>query len=504
MDRLTIGSFDDLEEGIIKRIFEFVVGLVPVCHAWDSVFGRRFEDNKLMTPSCVEGFAYTLVLPQVCKRWELILRTSPCLRKRAYVDTITDREYGYDEICPMPSSVPLTWWMKHSKTLESVHIRGNIAGNNAGGLGMYHMGLVSLLDSKLRVLHLDDCFENGAPGGLMSALVNFAALEQLRLMRVQQGFLRRLPDLCRLGRLRRLELQGVERGTVELNCSGLPRHLEVLSLALVEVCGHLGPGKEPLSSLRVLKLVHIEWCGPFCSHMQTLSNMESLVINNVFIDSMADELREWPRVQSLKKLSHLEVGGELEPGFSQRVGERLIECLPFPRLSKLCLKFQSRSSGMLNNQNAQFGHLTHLYLECFEFEDLPNSLQELTGLKQLGLVDCQLASFQGLPKAWVEGLTLLDISKNPFQTFPSSVLTLRSLTDLNVSHSPAILCECLNALAALPDLLTLRLLGGECLVLDFDGGDAIESLFSSRTAAFRMGSLFTALQVNNPKCHLYL
>lgn len=494
-------SFDDLEEGIIKQIFGFVIG--SPSHAWDSVFGRRFEDNKLMTPTCVEGFAHSLVLPQVCKRWDAIMASNPCLWNKVYIDTITDREDGYDEICPMPTSVPLTWWMKNAKILESVHIRGNFAGT-VGGLGMYHMGLVSLLDSKLKVLHLDDCFENGASGSLMPTVLKFVALEQLRVMRVQQSFLHRLPCLCQLKSLHRLELQGMEQGVVEMNCSGLPDTLEVLSLALLEVSGQFGPTKAPLPNLKLLKLVHIEWSGPFCAHIQRLTTLEGLVLNNVFIDNAADELHEWPAVRSLTRLCHLEVGGEPEPGFSQRVGERLIECPQFSDLTKLCLKFQARSTSILSNRDGQFGHLTNLYLECFDFGEIPGSILELACLRQLGLVDCKLTSFAGVPSSWVQMLNLLDISKNPFRHFPRSVLSLRRLTDLSISHNSSILYESLHFLADLPDLITLRLLEGESLVLDFNGGDIIESRFSSKTAAYRMGSLFTILQINNPKCHLYL
>lgn len=54
---------EDLEEGVLVRVFEYVIG--DAAHAWDSVFGRRFEDNMHMEPTCIEGFAHGLVLPQV-------------------------------------------------------------------------------------------------------------------------------------------------------------------------------------------------------------------------------------------------------------------------------------------------------------------------------------------------------------------------------------------------------------------------------------------------------
>lgn len=494
-------AFNELEEGIIKQIFEFVIG-VP-CHAWDSVFGRRFEDNKFMTPTCVEGFAYALVLPLVCKRWYGILKSYSSLYKNVYVDTITDQEEGYDEICPMPASVPLPWWMRNCKNLESVHIKGNIV-TGEGSLGMYHMGLVSMLSSKLRILHLDDCFENGASGRLASSILKFVNLEQLRVMRVQRTFIHRLHELCNLKKLQRLELQGMEDGVVEMNSSGLPESLEILSLALVEVSGHFGLDRAPLPKLKQLKLVHIEWTGPFFDHVKRLTSLEALVTNNVFIANPAEELTEWPMVRSLTRLCHLEVGGEHEPGFSQRFGEQVIECLPFRHLSKLCLKFQARSSAMLSNRNAQFTNVSHLYLECFNFGVIPESILELAQLEQLGLVDCQLSAFSGTPDSWVKKLKLLDISKNPFVEFPKNVMRLRNLTDLNASHNESILYESLNFLSDLPDLITLRLLGGESLVLDFDDGGIIESRFTTKTAAYRMGSLFTVLQVKNPKCHLYL
>lgn len=56
-------TIEDLDEGILTRIFEYVFG--EPFHAWDSVFGRRFEDNARMEPTCIDGFAHGLVLPQV-------------------------------------------------------------------------------------------------------------------------------------------------------------------------------------------------------------------------------------------------------------------------------------------------------------------------------------------------------------------------------------------------------------------------------------------------------
>ncbi|GMH41997.1 hypothetical protein BSKO_09916 [Bryopsis sp. KO-2023] len=495
-------TIDDLEEGILVRIFEHVLG--EACHAWDSVFGRRFEDNCHMEPTCIEGFAHGLVLPQVSKRWERIVKSYSGLWDRVYVDTVADQEEGYDEICPLPSSVCLPWWVNHAQKLKSVHLKGNSAGSD-GGLGMYNMGLLSLLSGPtLQILHLDDCFETGASDRIIPILKRFVNLAQLRLMRVDGSFIERISELCEIKSLKRLELQGMENGVVEMNTSGLPDSLEVLGLALVGIAGGLDAGRTPLTSLKILKLVHVDWQGSFCNHISRLTQLEGIVINNVFLAEHREALASWHQMGALESLRHLEVGGEHEPAFSQCAGERAIESLPFRDLTKLCLKFQSRSSAGFVNRHGQFSQLTRLYLECFDFGTIPESILELTHLEQLGLVDCELATFPRVADVWVNKLTLLDISKNRLVEFPKAVTRLTSLTDLNVAHNDSIVYKSVNCLADLSELLTLRLLDGERLMFEFDNPEALELRFRSKLEAYRMGSLFTMLQVKNPHCHLYL
>lgn len=421
-----------------------------------------------------------------------------------YIDTVADQDEGYDDICPLPTSVCLRWWVNHAHQLKSVHLKGHSAGSE-GSLGMYNLGLLTLLSSfKLTVLHLDDCFENGAQDSLVSVLARFVSLTQLRLTKVGGGFVDRLSVLCCLTQLKRLELQGMEHGVIEMNSRGLPDTLEVLGLALVGISGWLDSGRQPLANLKVLKLVHVEWQGPFCSHVSCLTSLEGIVINNVYVENQSEELVHWSQMRALEKLKHLEVGGEHEPAFSQCAGEQAIENLPFRDLSRLCLKFQFRSSTHFLNRQGQFTHLTQLYLECFDFRSVPASILDLAGLEQLGLVDCELTSFPRVAESWVRSLKLLDISKNKFSELPRTVTKLTSLTDLSIAHNECLVCEGVNYLADLPDLMTLRLLEGECLAFDIDDMDVLEIRFRAKSEAYRLGCLFTMLQIKNPHCHLYL
>lgn len=437
---------------------------------------------------------------QVCRKWHRIVETSSSLWSKVYINTAAEHEGGYEDVCLMPKSVCLQWWVKHSPNLRSIHLKGHSA-RPYGSLSMYNIGLITLLNSSaLTVLHLDDCFEHGAPGALIPILAKFSNLNQLRLMSVNKSFIDMLPQLCGLQNLKRLELKGMEHGVVKLNCRGLPVTLETLGLALLSICGRLDSDQEPLTSLRVLKLVHVNWQGPFCNHISSLINLEEVVLNNVHVENQTEETSQWSTMHSLQKLRHLEVGGEHDPAFSQRAGEQVLQSLPFRDLSKLCLKFQCRSSTYFMSQ---FSNLTQLYLECFSFRSVPDPIMRLYGLKQLGLVDCELTSFPAAPVVWAQNLKLLDISKNKFPELPRMVMQLTSLTDLSIAHNERSMCG-VNFLADLPDLMTLRLLEGESLTFDFDDIEILEGQFRSKSEAFRLGCLVTMLHIKIPHCHLYL
>lgn len=437
---------------------------------------------------------------QVCWKWYRIVETTSSLWQRVYINTTAEHDEGYEEACPMPRSVCLPWWVKHSSKLRCVHLKGHAAGPY-GSLSMYNIGLITLLNSSsLTVLHLDDCFEDGAAGVLIPILATFVSLTQLHLMSASKSFIDMLPRLCSLLNLKRLELKGMEQGVVKINCAGLPKALEILSLALLDICGWLDSDREPLTNLKVLKLVHVNWQGPLCSHVGCLTNLEEVVLNNVHVENQAEEVSQWSTMYSLKKLRHLEVGGEQDPAFSQRAGEQILQSHRFRDLSKLCLKFQCRSSSYFMNQ---FSNLSQLYLECFSFRSVPDPIMRLCGLKQLGLVDCELTSFPTAPDIWAKNLKLLDISKNKFPELPRMVMQLTSLTDLSIAHNECSMCG-VNFLADLPDLMTLRLLEGESLTLDYGDIDILEGQFRSKSEAFRLGCLVTLLHIKLPHCHLYL
>lgn len=251
----------------------------------------------------------------------------------------------------------------------------------------------------------------------------------------------------------------------------------------------------------------MEWEGAFYQPISKIENLEGLVINNVYItnDHQTQELTHYQMLNHLKKLSHLEIGGETEPAFSHMTAERTLNTPALSGISKLCLKLQFRSLSSLLNSKDYFSNLTHLYLECFDFGQIPGEILGLQKLKHLGLVDCNLNSLQVMPMTWNRQLECLDLSKNEFNSFPVQISTLTSLTDLNVSSgNPELLHSNLNFLADLPDLLILRLGVGEFPMFEDEENDFLEGYFRDKASAYKMGSLFTMLQIKNPKCRLYL
>lgn len=185
-----------------------------------------------MTPTCVDGFTNVLTLPLVCKQWREIIKrykkiwSKPCITLTA--------EDGFEEMCPLENSICLDWWVKHAVDLDSFHLRGF---SNIHGLhfGMYNMGLISMLGTNLKTLHLDDCFENGANQALIPILVRLKNLEQLRVMRVNESFVNNFSKLRNHQNLKRVELQGMERGQVLLSSQFFTPNLEVLALALLNI-----------------------------------------------------------------------------------------------------------------------------------------------------------------------------------------------------------------------------------------------------------------------------
>lgn len=112
-------TIEDLDEGILVRIFEYVFG--EPFHAWDSVFGRRFEENEHMEPTCIDGFAHGLVLSQVglTQCLSLIYRYINTDRVLPLTQRLLPR-------CPAMLIFMFTLNLRQALDIESNHLRSSL------------------------------------------------------------------------------------------------------------------------------------------------------------------------------------------------------------------------------------------------------------------------------------------------------------------------------------------------------------------------------------------
>lgn len=85
-------------------------------------------------------------------------------------------------------------------------------------------------------------------------------------------------------------------------------------------------------AFQVLKLIEVDWNGPFCGYMEHLPNLRELILSDVFHldeDFVAPDYfpHDLSGVSSLSSLKHFEVQGDLEledQGFFERLGEEVL------------------------------------------------------------------------------------------------------------------------------------------------------------------------------------
>ncbi|CAD7701770.1 unnamed protein product [Ostreobium quekettii] len=502
-------SINDLEDGVLVKIFAMAVGAPS--REFDPYFGGFFKGNQSLEPTVVEGFGMILTLPQVCKRWQGLIDSAPTLWSRVFVGKPDEGgpPPGPGAAMTYPPVVNLRWWSNHCSLVESLHIRGNQTKRD-GPLDTFNLGVLSLLSSqRLRVLHLDDCFQNGASESLIPVLTGLQNLEQLQIGPARNEFARGVEQLTKLTNLRLLELQGMDDAAVQLSSKYLPISLEVLALGAVDIC----PNTEDnchLTNLKVLKLVEVDWDGPFCAHIGNLINLEELVLSDVYhtMEHVRETelfIEELSKISALEKLRHLEVMGDLDNedrGLFERIGEAIVQKPPFKYLEKLCISFQS-----MQEFSPAFGHfedLTHLNLEGFHLSSVPVAIMELPCLVDLGLCSCGLQTFPTTAPASAATITLLRLVDNRFPEVPIGLKHWKGLQELDMSNNYFHFTDHAAFLLSLPDLECLRLFSGKARA-GAESFERVENVDRGQLGCrlgYHLGYLCGGLQAKG--CRVYL
>ncbi|CAD7704647.1 unnamed protein product [Ostreobium quekettii] len=226
-----------------------------------------------------------------------------------------------------------------------------------------------------------------------------------------------------------------------------------------------------LVELEALSLSHVKWHGPLLQHVEFVTSLTSLVVNNgESATEELDVLTDLHHFRALPMLSSLQLGG---PG------------LLFPRAFSV--------------PPCQLRNVSSLHLERCAFEAVPQSLLALPSLTSLVLRHGPLS---GLPDSIPSNrIRCLDFSCNEFTEVPAGLASMPALETLSLISNPLCLSQSFDFLAGLPSVCSIRF--GYELVTSVHR-DLAGLRCMSPIAGFNLGTLWMAMREKVPKCSLYI